>query len=83
MNRIKVLFFATLRDKAGTRSADMEIEPGLTVGQLKIQLVERFPKIESALLGRCLASINYDYRQDEDVIPADAEVAFFPPVSGG
>ena len=31
----------------------------------------------------CLASINHEYRFDESEIPADAEIAFFPPVSGG
>lgn len=83
MNKIKVLFFATLRDKAGTRAAELEIEPGTTIGALKTQVLDRFPKIEARLMEHCLASINHEYRFDEAIIPADAEVAFFPPVSGG
>lgn len=84
MNHIKVLFFATLRDRAGTRSAEMDIQPGLTIEQLKSLLVERYPALGMQdLLQHCLASINHEYRFDETVIPEDAEIALFPPVSGG
>ncbi len=80
--KIKVLFFATLRDKAGTRSAEVQVEPGLTIGGLKEKLVFLYPGL-GGLMEHCLASINHDYKFDETEIPADAEIAFFPPVSGG
>jgi molybdopterin converting factor subunit 1 len=84
MNHIKVLFFATLRDRAGTRSAELEVQPGLTIEQLKLLLVERYPGLRAQdLLRHCLASINHEYRFDETVIPEGAEIALFPPVSGG
>jgi molybdopterin converting factor subunit 1 len=83
VNRVKVLFFATLRDKAGVRSADLELTPGTTIGALKALLVERFPNIDGQLMEHCLAAINHEYRFDEAEIPAEAEIAFFPPVSGG
>lgn len=83
MNSIKVLFFATLRDKAGTRSTEMDIQEGTTILQLKSMLVEQFPDIDWQLMEHCLASINHEYRFDEDEIPDKAEIAFFPPVSGG
>ena len=38
MNRIKLLFFATLRDRAGTRSMELEIPSNLTVQGLKDKL---------------------------------------------
>lgn len=83
MNKINILFFATLRDKAGARSTQIEIPPGTTVYQLKAKLIEQFPNLDWQLMEHCLASVNQDYRADEDEIPAGAEVAFFPPVSGG
>lgn len=84
MNKIHVLFFATLRDRAGTRAAEIEVEPGITIQQLKAQLVQRFPGLgASGLIEHCLASINHEYRFDETIIPENAEIAFFPPVSGG
>jgi len=83
LNRIKVLFFATLRDKAGVRATELDILPGMTIYQLKAKLIEQFPNIDWQLMEHCLASINHEYRFDEDEIPAAAEIAFFPPVSGG
>lgn len=84
MNKIKVLFFATLRDKAGVRSAELEITPGATIQDLKTLLVTHFPRLaDQDLMSHCLAAINHDYKFDETVIPDGAEVALFPPVSGG
>jgi molybdopterin synthase sulfur carrier subunit len=83
VNHIKVLFFATLRDKAGMRSMELNVEPGTTIGQLKTILIEKLPNWDDLLMEHCLAAINHEYRQDESEIPAEAEIAFFPPVSGG
>jgi molybdopterin synthase catalytic subunit len=82
MNKITILFFATLRDLAGTRFSDMEIPDNMTVGELKKQLVKQFPGIEPSL-SSVLVSINKQYAFDEDEIPDKAEIALFPPVSGG
>ncbi len=82
MNRIKVLFFATLRDKAGVRSVELQVAPGATIAQLKAILVAQYPNL-NGLMEHCLASINHEYCFDEIEIPAEAEIAFFPPVSGG
>ena len=82
MNHVKVLFFATLRDKAGTRSAELDVEPGATIEQLKTVLLAQYPNLDG-LMEHCLASIDHEYCFDESEIPDDAEIAFFPPVSGG
>lgn len=82
MRSVKVLFFATLRDKAGLRFLELEVEPGATIGQLKTILVARIPNL-AGLMEHCLASINHEYQFDEVEIPDRAEIAFFPPVSGG
>jgi len=83
LNQISILFFATLRAKAGMRSIEMEVPTGITLRQLKAKLVEQFPNFDWPLMEHCLASINREYRSDDDEIPAGAEIAFFPPVSGG
>ena len=82
MNHIKVLFFATLRDKTGVRSAELDLQPGSTIAELKTRLVVEYPNLRG-LMEHCLASINHEYCFDESTIQGDAEVAFFPPVSGG
>jgi MoaE-MoaD fusion protein len=82
MMTIQVLFFATLRDRAGTSKAALELPEGATVASLKAEVARRYPQVE-ALLGHVLVSINQAYAFDEDLLPEGAEVALFPPVSGG
>jgi molybdopterin converting factor subunit 1 len=80
--QISVLFFATLRDLAQSKKLEIEIPEGTTVQELKSKLAAEVPALAPAL-GRCLAAINKEFAFDADEIPAAAEVAFFPPVSGG
>ena len=80
--RIKILFFATLRDRAGTRETELEIEDGTTVLDLKTVLTEKYPSA-GPTLDTALVSVNKEFAFDSDVIPAGAEIAVFPPVSGG
>jgi molybdopterin converting factor subunit 1 len=82
MNKITVLFFATFRDKAGTKRTELEVPEGTTIAGLREILTEKFPGLAS-LADHALASINKDFAFDDQVIPDGAEVAWFPPVSGG
>ena len=82
MNNIRVLFFATLKDRAGTRERWMELPDSDRLRDLKDLLGRENPSLVP-LLKTSLASINREFAFDEDLIPAGAEVAFFPPVSGG
>ncbi len=82
MNNITILFFATLKDLAGARRMELEVEDGMRVAELKAQLVERLPRLAQAM-SSALVSINREFAFDEDIVPAGAEVALFPPVSGG
>ena len=82
MNKIRVLFFATLRDRAGTKSVELEIEDATTVQDLRTRIAADFPGL-GATLGSALISINREYAFAEAIVPQNAEVALFPPVSGG
>lgn len=82
MNRIKLLFFATLRDRAGTKSMELDVPEDLTVQGLKEKLAEEYPNLKDSMKS-VLITINREYAFDEAVIPPDAEMALFPPVSGG
>jgi molybdopterin converting factor subunit 1 len=82
MNRVTLLFFATLRDRAGTRSVELEIPDDLTVQGLKEKLASEYPKLKDSMAS-VLVTINREYAFDEAVIPPNAELAMFPPVSGG
>ena len=82
MNRIKVLFFATLRDRAGTKAIDLEIPSETTVQALKGLVVDAYPGLKETM-DTVVISINREFAFDESLVPENAEVAMFPPVSGG
>lgn len=82
MIHVKLLFFATLRERAGTKSMDLEIPDGTTVRGLRDMLARDHPALKPSL-ETVLISINREYAENEAVVPPNAEVALFPPVSGG
>jgi molybdopterin converting factor subunit 1 len=82
MNHIKLLFFATIRDRAGTKSLELDIPRDLTIQGLKDKLSADYPNLKDSMKS-VLITINREYAFDEAVVPLNAEVALFPPVSGG
>ena len=82
MNHVKLLFFATLRDRAGTKSIELDIPPELTVQGLKDKISVEYPTLKESM-SSVLITINREYAFDEAIIPVNAELAMFPPVSGG
>jgi len=82
MNEVNVLFFASLRERAGIKQTTLVLPEGASVIDLKGALREKYPGL-TPVLGTSLVSVNREYAFDEDTIPEGAEVALFPPVSGG
>jgi len=82
MNHVKLLFFATLRDRAGAKSMELDIPADLTVQGLKDKISDEYPNLREAM-SSVIITINREYAFDEAVIPLNAELAMFPPVSGG
>jgi molybdopterin converting factor subunit 1 len=82
MNRVKLLFFATLRDRAGAKSLELDIPADLTVQGLKDKISNEYPNLKDSM-SSVLITINREYAFDDAVIPQNAELAMFPPVSGG
>jgi molybdopterin converting factor subunit 1 len=82
MNKIKILFFATIRDKVGKKSLELDIPYEMTVQGLKEKLANEYPNLKDSMKA-VLVSVNQEYSFDDAVIPSNAEIALFPPVSGG
>ena len=82
MNHVKLLFFATIRERAGVRSLEVDISDDLTIQGLKDKLSVDYPNLKESLKS-VLITINREYAFDEAVIPPNAEIGMFPPVSGG
>jgi molybdopterin synthase catalytic subunit len=79
---IHVRFFARARDLAGTDTRSLELPAGATVAELRRRLQTEMPAL-AELLPRCALSVNGEFAGDDVVLPAAAEVAVLPPVSGG
>jgi len=82
MNHVKLLFFATLRDRAGTKSMELDVPDEMTIEGLKDKLVSDIPSLKDSMKS-VLITINREYAFDEAIVPPNAEIGMFPPVSGG
>ncbi|MGD0752204.1 MAG: molybdopterin converting factor subunit 1 [Anaerolineales bacterium] len=80
--RVKIFFFATVREYVGAKTVELEVPAQTTVAMLRELLVKKYPQMASTQKS-IIAAVNSEYAADELLIPLDAEIAFFPPVSGG
>jgi molybdopterin synthase catalytic subunit len=81
-DRARVLFFATLRDKTGVREITIEFPQGSSISDIKMMMLEKYPGIK-LIMESMIVALNHEFAFDEDVVPNEAEIAMFPPVSGG
>jgi molybdopterin synthase sulfur carrier subunit len=81
---ITVRYFASLREALGG-SETVTIAAGTTLGQLRDALIARGSAHAEALArGRALrCALNQVMADEATPVPTGAEVAFFPPVTGG
>jgi molybdopterin converting factor small subunit len=79
---VRVRLFAVAKEAAGRDEISLELPEGATVAELRGALSGAVPKL-TAVLPHVLFSIGSDYARDDSVIPAGADVACIPPVSGG
>jgi molybdopterin converting factor subunit 1 len=79
---VRVRLFARAKDLAGAGEAALDLPAGATVADLRRALAQRYPAL-AALLAKCAVAVNDEFAGDELTLPAQAEVALLPPVSGG
>jgi molybdopterin synthase catalytic subunit len=79
---VKILFFAYLKDATKTNSIKLDIPKGSTIAYIKVLLKQVYPSLTERL-PHTLTSLNRQFVDDSTIIPQNAEIAFFPPVSGG
>jgi molybdopterin converting factor subunit 1 len=80
--KVKIKFFAILRERAGAGEIAKEIEEGSTVGDLWETLKRDYPKL-APFETRLLYAVNQNYVGADHVLHERDEVVFVPPVSGG
>lgn len=80
--RVELQLFALLRQRAGAAVLPLDVPDGATVGDLRRALAAARPEL-APLVPSLHVAIDSDYADDDRPIPPGAEVAAFPPVSGG
>ncbi len=80
--RVRVLFFATLRERTGLREDELDLPEGALVADLRDAVAKRHPDAARAL-PTALAAVNREFAFPEEELHEGDEVALFPPVSGG
>lgn len=82
--KIRIRYFASLREALGP-GEELDLPAGLSVAALRDRLAGRGGRHAEMLAGarpvRC--ALNQTMADDAAVIEDGAEVAFFPPVTGG
>jgi len=79
---MRVLFFAQLKDATGCDSVEIAPASPLNAGQLWVELLKKFPKLDAHRSSVRLAK-NCEYAVPDAIFAADDEIALIPPVSGG
>ncbi len=84
MIAVQVRYFASLREALGPGEA-VELPAGATVGALRDALLARGGRHAEVLArGRAVrAALNQQMADEAAALAEGAEVAFFPPVTGG
>jgi molybdopterin synthase sulfur carrier subunit len=81
---IKVLFFASLREKLGVDKIEFIVDTPLSVMDLRLAIIKQHPAWESELTKKnLLIAVNKEQSHIESLVHTGDEVAFFPPVTGG
>ena len=80
--KVRVKFFAILRERAGTAEVVKEIADGSSVADLWRELRKDYAKLDVPGI-RMLYAVNQNYVGVDQTLKDQDEVVFIPPVSGG
>lgn len=80
--KVEILLFAAAREIAGTGQLRMVCDTGSTIADLRGQMMESHPALQT-MGDTLLWAVNNVYVSDEYVVRESDEIACFPPVSGG
>lgn len=84
--KVKLLFFAGLREQLGAAGEEIELPAGVTtLAGVRELLRARGGSYARVLSGKALVrmAVNQEMAQPTAPVKAGDEIAFFPPVTGG
>ena len=80
--KLNVRLFAAARDIAGHSIWPVDLPAGATVANLRSQLIQDCPNLNS-MAKVLLVAVNNQYAGESQVLVESDTIACFPPVSGG
>ncbi len=80
--KVRLLFFAVLRDIAGTDARELSLPEGATASDVWKSLRDGYSQL-AAYTQPPLIAVNESYAAPETVLRDGDELAFIPPVAGG
>ena len=84
--KIRILYFALLRDALGRAQEELEVPEDVTTVAGLREWLRGWGEPYATALGnarRVRAAVNQEMAEPDDAVKAGDEVAFFPPVTGG
>ncbi|KAG1435744.1 hypothetical protein G6F56_013852 [Rhizopus delemar] len=86
-NKIKVLYFAAVKDITGKESEEIEIQEDATLNTLSVCLITKYGHRLQEILSTSMYAVDMEYvekdKESATALKKDSEVAIIPPVSGG
>jgi molybdopterin converting factor subunit 1 len=82
MMRVRLRFFAAVRERVRAAEATRELAGPTTVEALWDQIRREYPSL-GELRGAVAFALNQEYVDSKTMVQDNDEVAFIPPVSGG
>jgi molybdopterin converting factor small subunit len=79
--RLSILTFGIAKDITGSAVLEWPYDEPLTVGELQVQLLERYPAFRS--LASLRLAVNKSYAGPDTPLHPGDEIALIPPVAGG
>ena len=80
--RLRVRYFASIREFTGLKEEQLEVPEGSTAEAVKREVQEIHTSLEGQE-GNILVAVNGSFVEPKRVLKVGDEVALFPPVSGG
>jgi molybdopterin synthase sulfur carrier subunit len=80
--KLDVRLFARARDAAGCEQVTVELPADACVADLRAALASHSPNLRP-LVSSLLVAVGTEYADDRVILSPQAQVACFPPVSGG
>lgn len=82
MMKIRIRYFASLREITGQNEESLMVDERASVASVRTLLASRYPRLQP-VLERSLCAVNRGYVAAETVLHEGDELVFIPPMGGG